>query len=720
MYAPPELARNTLKPQMYHQFLANNIYPVQVTDPNIICNLNKEEFKFNLLDSTYEPDVSIRIARTPLSPTDPSTYAALSKFTEYYLRHFHSSTGAQSSNQLDKLPLAVPKELIASRADGKTEIFLFGHMLNPLISDPYTPVHLTPGCISSIITFTKDMKTTTNSNSNLTSLNKTLDTSFSNRLFGKSRHSKASVDLDNKQPKNNLNRNNSTFIERIITGDNYIKKMHHADSFLISAHGRVLNIIALDDNPKEIEVDPPCLRLILSSSIITCFSTFQYTTSTGEQNLDILCGFASGDILWLNPLRTKYSRWNKNGKIKKGLITSIEWDKSGEFAFVGFSDGEVIVFSRNLEDPELNYESSIQSKEKYMRIYKSVRTLTPSSTNPIAHYKFTKKPITSIKVNPIFNNIIAITSDDGFLRIFDLLSESITDIVPPFYAGLLITEFTPDGKFLLVGGEDDMVSIFEFQFTSIFNHACDPGLLKLVTRLQGAKSWIKGIFVDSSSINGASSLAYTIGTASDDGYIRFYEFQPRSLRKVKKHHHVASASYMTPPKFQMQKAFSGQSSDPNASLRKKRILNRSSNTLSSSTTTTNNQLSLFEIINRGPSSTSLQHLQSQSSTMQIKLGTANTLLASSPQLEAKKLDMMSKNILFRNKNISPSSILLCDVKPQNTYLHMNIVTDKIKNILPVSEKDVNLGRLSGVYIGGDSIWAFVASGDLVRWRRHEN
>lgn len=702
MYIPPDLSRYNQKPVVYSQFLASSIYPVQITDPNTIFCVDKEEFRFTCLDSVYEPDVALRIARTPLSPSDPFTYAALSKFTEYYLRKFHSSTGAQSSNQIDKPPLTVPKELIAAQSDGKTEILLVGSLLNPLVSDTYKPVHLTPGCISSIVTFRKDSSSHEAPNT------------LSNKLFGKSRNAKGNVDLINKQPKNNLNRNNSTFIERILTCDNYIKKMNNAEVILISVHGRVLNIIVLDDNPREIEFDSPCLRLILSNGIITCFTTFQYTTASGEKNLDILFGFASGDILWLNPLRMKYSRWNKNGKIKNGLITSLEWSKCGKFAIAGFADGEILILSRNLDDPETAYQPIVQRKEKHMRVFRSLKGQHSQNSNPVAHYKFTKKAITSIKVHPIFNNIMAITSDDGFLRVFDLLTETITDIVPSYYAGLLTSEFTPDGKYLLVGGEDDIVSIFEVQLLNLFSSPSECGLLKLVTRLQGAKSWIKGIVIDSNGLS--SSLNYTIGTASDDGYIRFYEFQPRALRKVKKHTHVANAGYISTPKFQMQRAFSNSSVEPSLDSRKKKLTNRSSNTLAS-LNNTNNHLSLLEIINQGSSSTSLQQLQSQTS-VQLKLGEANIL--NSAQTESRKVELMNNNILFKNKSTPATSILLRDSRFSAPHIHMVSGINTVNNVLPVSEKNVNLGRLSGLHVGKNYIWAFVATGDLIRWKKYES
>lgn len=675
----------------------------------MIFTPDSDEFGFRYLESTYRAEVGLRIARTPLLPGDPSTYVAMSKYTEYYLRKFHSSTGVQTSNQIDKPALGVPKELIGSHSDGKTEVLLMGSMLNPLVADTFKPVHLTPGCISTIVAFSK---CASHESSNI----------FSNRLFGRSKAIKSNANsLDFRQPKNSINRNTSGFIEKIVTGDTYLKKLNNASSVLISAHGRILNVVVLDENPREIDIDPPCLRLTLKSGVITCMSTFKYTTDTGEQNLDILVAFATGDILWLNPFRMKYSRWNKNGKIKNELVTSIVWSKSGMFAYVGFSDGEVLVFDRNLEDPETNYIPNTQKRKEHMKIFKSMLTEEAVHRNPIAHYKFTKKPITCMTVHPLYSNVLVFTSDDEFTRVFDLLTERIIDIIPSYYGGVLVCTFTPDGRYLLAGGEDDLVAVFEFNLLNIFSSATERSTLKLVTRLQGAKSWIKSIVVEQPSTN--PSMNYIIATGGDDGYIRFYDFQPRNLRKVKKHQvHAGMANHLNSPKFQMQKAFSPLGADSGLESKRKTISNRSSNTLTS-LTSGNPKMSLFEMINKGPSSSSLQQLQTfqQQSNVQIKL-TEGPLLSSafSSDRESTKLDLMRANTLFKGKYTLPSEILLFDSKNTVPYVHTTPGMDAVPKALPFCEKNVNLGCLGGLYLGERHIWALLNTGDLIRWKKIED
>lgn len=688
MYVPVDITRINHKPGTFQQLLVTNVYPIQTSDPNAIYNLDNTEFGFHSLDSEYKAEIGIRIGRTPLGSADPSTYAALSKFTEYYLRRVHASSGIMGTNQLDKPPLTVPTDLISSALEGKSEVMRIGSMLNPLVSDKFQPVQLIPGCISDIVNFSRIK---TNETSNL----------FGN-MFGKSKNSKTEAEV-NRQPRNNLNRNTSTFVEKVTTCDNYIKKMNHANSLLIASHGRIVNVIALGDHAKEIDIDPPCLKLVVSTSIVTCMATFQYVSD--ERNLDILLGFASGDILWLNPFTMKYTRWNKNGKVKNEIVTSIEWSKCGDFALVGFADGEVLVWDRKLEDPEEDYIPTIKSNRNYLVTYKSARNAT-SVQNPIAHYKFNKKPITCIRSHPTFQNIVIVTSDDEFLRCFDLMTEEILEIFPSYYGGTLTAEFTKDGKYLLTGGEDDLVSVYELSHTSMFSNNAEQKMLKLVARLTGAKSWIKSVEIVQSN---PKILSYTIGVTGDDGYIRFYEFQPRSLRKVKKHvNHDGVGSYLGSPRYQMHRALSSLSIDPSIDSRRKKF-NFSSNTLSSLNTGAN-KLSLSEVISQQGNSLGSPQLKS---TFRLGEGVSFSV-PPRDDIDTRKKNLMNKSLYFQDLELQTNNILLSE--STTPYVHQCPGMEAVVKLLPVSEKNINLGRMSGIYLGQKYIWAFSSGGDLLRWK----
>lgn len=96
------------------------------------------------------------------------------------------------------------------------------------------------------------------------------------------------------------------------------------------------------------------------------------------------------------------------------------------------------------------------------------------------------------------------------------------------------------------------------------------------------------------------------------------------------------------------------------------------------------------------------------------------MVNSSAQSENRKLELMKINALFRNKTTSAVSILLRDSRFATPHIHTVSGMNTVPNVLPVSEKNVNLGRLSGLHMSKEFVWAFVATGDLIRWKKHES
>ncbi|GMG21257.1 unnamed protein product [Ambrosiozyma monospora] len=686
---PPDLSRYRPSPTQFQQILNGSILPIQATDPNCLFTLNQEEFQFDHLDGLFKPDVGIRISRSPLMPGDPSTYASLSKFVEQNLRKYHTTLGNVNQNQLTK-PLSLPPDAVGVQPDGKTEVLPVGCGINPLISDHFKDVHLTPGSIVKIVDFQKELNNPRRSDAL-------------------------------KTPKSNLNRTSSSFIVKVITCENFTKKLHNGKKFMVGCHGRLINFIGLEDNPKDMDVDVPLLRITLTCSVITAFDTYSYQNSSGGNELDILVGFASGDMLWVNPFKMKYSRWNKNSKVKNKPIMSIKWSKCGKFAIIGFSDGEIMVFNRDLEDDEEYTVPKTYKKDKFLKTFKSLNS-SNHTLNPIAHYRMSRNAITDMQIHPVFQNIMVLSCDDGFIRVFDLLKERVTDLFPSYYSGFLCVNITNDGKYLLAGSGDDFVSIYEFQFN---DQIAVNGLLKLVARLEGSKSWVKAIQVDYTKTH--SGLLYRIGVAGDDNCIRFYEFQPRNLPKIKNlktgkavkrptlDKRFSSATVDSASRLGNSPASISSVPEPHSGSTKKRLFSakhlKNSESINS-ITSPQHPLSLLEVMNQGSTSTSSLtqlHQQAMSMTPTINTNTnSNSLLIS-------KTDNI-KNPLF--KRFPPGTLINLDnAISQDAIIHPTVGLKYCPLLLPIGEKDVRLGRLSGLAFENKYVWAFVCTGDCIRWLR---
>lgn len=79
---------------------------------------------------------------------------------------------------------------------------------------------------------------------------------------------------------------------------------------------------------------------------------------------------------------------------------------------------------------------------------------------------------------------IAIASQDGFLRIYDFHKQTIYGRMRSYFGGLLCVCWSPDGKYAVTGGEDDLVTVWSFEHR------------KVVARGEGHRSYINAVSFD--------------------------------------------------------------------------------------------------------------------------------------------------------------------------------------------------------------------------------
>uniref|UniRef100_A0A8C6LHN8 Uncharacterized protein n=1 Tax=Nothobranchius furzeri TaxID=105023 RepID=A0A8C6LHN8_NOTFU len=51
---------------------------------------------------------------------------------------------------------------------------------------------------------------------------------------------------------------------------------------------------------------------------------------------------------------------------------------------------------------------------------------------------------------------------DGCLRVFHFDSMELQGVMKSYFGGLLCVSWSPDGKYLATGGEDDLVTVWSF------------------------------------------------------------------------------------------------------------------------------------------------------------------------------------------------------------------------------------------------------------------
>ncbi len=420
------------------------------------------------------------------------------------------------------------------------------------------------------------------------------------------------------KPKTSILKTSSTFISKVLTIDNFSKKLqdkinkslNEEISFFFGNIGRLINWIDLFTNFKD--EASTLLRVLFSKSVITShdIQIFYNNNNNGENSnefsIELIIGFATGDIIWYDLINSKYSRINKNGILNKNCLLDLKWLPNSKNLIVGlFSDGSLLIFDKekSINEDEVNYLartpfagidedehnpnnnnntnngdgttptngnneasgshnlhspfiSQVNKKRnlKYMKIYKSTQESYLFNgksiySNPIGYYRIGKQPLTSINFSPN-GKYSSITSDDGFLRIMNIEKETLIDIFPSFFGGLLCSCWTPDGKYIITGGQDDLLSIYSFSNK------------KLIAYCQGHHSFIRDVKIDlkrcelnpafesspspsppPQSINGGNDnnnnnstdvyYSYRIGSVGDDGRLLLWDFLPRTISRPK-------------------------------------------------------------------------------------------------------------------------------------------------------------------------------------------
>lgn len=79
---------------------------------------------------------------------------------------------------------------------------------------------------------------------------------------------------------------------------------------------------------------------------------------------------------------------------------------------------------------------------------------------------------------------LAIVSQDGFLRVYNFKMHELYGRMRSYFGALLCVCWSPDGNYVVTGGEDDLVNVWSFQHS------------RIITRGDGHKSWINAVAFD--------------------------------------------------------------------------------------------------------------------------------------------------------------------------------------------------------------------------------
>ena len=333
------------------------------------------------------------------------------------------------------------------------------------------------------------------------------------------------------KPKNNIVKSNSSYVSRVIPHENLPKRLSERSPEGMFAFGNINRAFQWLDLSSDIKTEN-LTKVLFTKAHALCHDVNPFTRASNH--LDVIMGFNTSDIIWYEPMSQKYARLNKNGMINHSPISAIYWLPNKENLFMAaHTDGTLVVYDKEKEDAEFVPEEptpvdvyangstngvngSDGVPHPKLTIKKSVQSRN-QKTNPVSVWKLTNQKINAMAFSPDGQHM-AVVSEDGTLTIIDYLNERILDVYRGYYGALLTVTWSPDGRYVLTGGQDDLVSIWSFADQA------------LVARCVGHHSWVKDVKFDPWRCDERN---YRFGSVGEDCRLLLWDFSVGMLGRPK-------------------------------------------------------------------------------------------------------------------------------------------------------------------------------------------
>uniref|UniRef100_A0A0D3HRY1 Uncharacterized protein n=2 Tax=Oryza TaxID=4527 RepID=A0A0D3HRY1_9ORYZ len=195
--------------------------------------------------------------------------------------------------------------------------------------------------------------------------------------------------------------------------------------------------------------------------------------------------------------------------LQQGRCTSVAWVPEREGIFVvSHSDGNLYVYDKCKDGNTECTFPAIKDPAQLM-----ISHAKSSKSNPIARWHVCQGSINAISFSPD-GAYLATVGRDGYLRVFDFSKEQLIFGGKSYYGALLCCTWSSDGKYLLTGGEDDLVWSMDDR--------------KIVAWGEGHNSWVSGVSFDSywsppNSDGTGENTVYRFGSVGQDTQLLLWD-----------------------------------------------------------------------------------------------------------------------------------------------------------------------------------------------------
>lgn len=167
--------------------------------------------------------------------------------------------------------------------------------------------------------------------------------------------------------------------------------------------------------------------------------------------------------------------------IDKTKVTYLKWLPESESLFLAsHASGHLYLYNVSHPCASTPPQYSLLKQGEGFAVY-AAKSKAPR--NPLAKWAVGEGPLNEFAFSPDGRHL-ACVSQDGCLRVFHFDSMLLRGLMKSYFGGLLCVCWSPDGRYVVTGGEDDLVTVWSFT----------EG--RVVARGHGHKSWVNAVAFD--------------------------------------------------------------------------------------------------------------------------------------------------------------------------------------------------------------------------------
>eukprot|EP00047_Mylnosiga_fluctuans_P020633 m.94428 g.94428 ORF g.94428 m.94428 type:complete len:421 (-) comp8570_c0_seq1:2404-3666(-) len=242
-----------------------------------------------------------------------------------------------------------------------------------------------------------------------------------------------------------------------------------------------------------------------------------------HNSLELLIGFSSGEVVFRELISRRSTRTNTEGRLSKSAVTAIRWMPGEDQYLCGFADGTLLAMCLD----RVVESALVIPKRPAPGAFQIVHS--KEATNPAAQWLFGADTgaIHAIAFSPDCT-CVAVACASGMLYVVDVRAERIVFSASSYFGALYCATWSPDGDYIITGGQDDLVTIWSF-------HEHD-----IVARAQGHSSWVTAVAFDPH--RGTDEHCYRFGSVGQDARLCLWDFSAASLRQPRRNSMAAHLS----------------------------------------------------------------------------------------------------------------------------------------------------------------------------------